>query len=295
MSDSAPPLLPDDLEDVQNHTDERQIPIDHVGVSGLRYPIFVLDRAHQRQETVARVSMSVGLPHHFKGTHMSRFVEILNEHRGEVTMRTLPSVLHDLRTRLDAESARVELSFPYFIERSAPVSGAAALVDYECTFVAETKDSIDDFVLSVGVPVTTVCPCSKTISDRGAHNQRGVVSIDVRGVRKAGTPEFIWIEELIDIAEQSASAPVYSLLKRPDERHLTMHAYDHPVFVEDVVRNVAHRLQSDPRVAWFRVECINQESIHNHNAFAKIEWSREAESSASPEVLGSSANTSIRR
>ena len=275
MSESVTSRLSDDLEDVQNHSDERQIPIDQVGVSGLRYPIFVLDRAHQRQETVATVSMSVGLPHHFKGTHMSRFVEVLNEHRGEVTMRTLPAVLHDLCKRLDAESARVELAFPYFIERAAPISGAAALMDYDCTFIAETKDGMDDFVLRVGVPVTTVCPCSKTISDRGAHNQRGVVSVEVRGATHSGASEFIWIEELIELAEQSASAPVYSLLKRPDERHLTMHAYDHPVFVEDVVRNVAHHLQADERVAWFRVACVNQESIHNHNAFAKIEWSRE--------------------
>lgn len=263
------------MDDVQGRFDDRQIPINQVGVSDLRYPIVVLDRKDGRQETVATLSMSVSLPHHFKGTHMSRFIEVLNEHRGEVTMRTLPTILHDLKARLEAESARIAVAFPYFLERAAPVSEAKGLMDYACTFVGNSNGGGDDFVLGVQVPVTTLCPCSKEISDYGAHNQRGHVTIEVRSATKPdGEPDLIWIEELIDVAEQSASAPVYPLLKRADERHVTMQAYDNPVFVEDVVRNVAMRLQDDARVSWFKVHTINHESIHNHGAFAEIEWHR---------------------
>ena len=262
------------MEDVQNRPDARGIPINRVGVRDLRYPIRVLDRANEKQATVATVRMSVNLPHEFKGTHMSRFVEILNEHHGDMTMWILPDILHKLRERLDAESAHVEMRFPYFIERTAPVSGAASLMDYDCTFVGETReDGTDEFILRVGVPVTSLCPCSKEISEYGAHNQRGEIFIAVKG-EKDGEPEMIWIEEVVDIAEASASAPVYTLLKRVDERHVTMQAYDNPAFVEDIVRNVASRLMDDPRVVWFRVTTTNFESIHNHNAFAEIEWAR---------------------
>lgn len=263
------------MDDIQNGPDERRIPIDQVGVSDLSYPIVVLDRQREKQQTVAKFSMSVSLPHHFKGTHMSRFIEVLNEHRGEVTMHTLPTVLRELKKRLEAESARVEVSFPYFLERAAPASGARALMDYECTFVGESNGEHADFQLGVRVPVTSLCPCSKAISDYGAHNQRGLISIDVRSTRSpTGEPALIWIEELVQVAEDCASAPVYPLLKRADERHVTMQAYDNPVFVEDMVRNVAVRLQGDDRVAWFRVHAINQESIHNHSAFARLEWQR---------------------
>jgi len=267
---------PELLEDVQNRGDGRRVAIDQVGVSDLRYPISVLDREREKQHTVARLSLAVNLPHEFKGTHMSRFVEALDEHRGEITMRTLPAILRDLKQRLQAESARVEVSFPYFLERTAPVSGARALMDYECSFVGEANGSLEDFVLGVKVPVTTLCPCSKAISDYGAHNQRGYVTMEVRSRRRSedGQPELVWIEELVEVAERSASAPVYPLLKRPDERHVTMQAHDNPVFVEDLVRNVAVRLQDDAHVSWFRVHAENEESIHNHNAFARIEWTR---------------------
>lgn len=271
MTATARPMV-----DVQSRRDDRRVPIDQVGVRDLRYPIVVLDRAQGQQTTVARLAMSVALPHHFKGTHMSRFIEVLNDHRGEVTMRTVPALLHDLKARLDAESARVEVRFPYFVEKAAPVSGAQALMDYECSFIGESTAAGDDFVLGVTVPVTSLCPCSKEISDYSAHNQRGYVTIELRACRdEAGMPEIVWIEELVAVAEESASAPVYPLLKRSDERHVTMQAYDHPVFVEDIVRNVAVRLQSDPRVAWFEVSAVNQESIHNHSAFARVEWRRE--------------------
>jgi GTP cyclohydrolase I len=259
------------MHDVQSQNDDRQIPIEQVGVTGLRYPITVLDRDHERQQTVASITMSVNLPHHFKGTHMSRFIEVLDQHRGEVTMRTVPAILRELKERLEAESARVEVAFPYFLERSAPVSGMKALMDYECTFAGEANGGRDDFVLGVKVPVTSLCPCSKTISDYGAHNQRGVIEIDVRTVRKQdGSLALVWIEELIELAERCASAPVYALLKREDERFVTMQAYDHPVFVEDMVRSAAGELWADSRVAWFGIKATNQESIHNHNAFARI-------------------------
>jgi GTP cyclohydrolase I len=241
----------------------------------LRYPIVVLDRDHQKQHTVAVLKMSVNLPHEFKGTHMSRFIEVLNEHRGEITMRTVPAVLRDLRKKLHAESAHIHLVFPYFLERRAPISGASALMDYECSFDAAVNGGTDKFVFGVRVPVTSLCPCSKAISDYGAHNQRGYITIDVQTIRD---PEnnfaLVWFEELIDIAEQSASAPVYPLLKRADERHVTMQAFDNPVFVEDMVRNVALVLRNDSRIAWFRIDALNQESIHNHSAFASVEWDR---------------------
>jgi GTP cyclohydrolase I len=206
---------------------------------------------------------------------MSRFIEVLNAHRGEVTMRTLPLILGELKAKLHAESAHMEVVFPYFVERRAPVSGAAALMDYQCKFGGEVNGGSADFVLSVCVPVTSLCPCSKAISDYGAHNQRGHVTIDIR-TRKTdeGLPDLVWIEELIQVAESSASAPVYAVLKREDERHVTMQAYDNPVFVEDIVRNVTLKLQVDERITWFRVAVMNQESIHNHNAFAEIQWWR---------------------
>ena len=266
------------LDDVQGKPSERGIPIDQVGVSDLRYPIVLLDRKNARQRTVARISASVGLPHHFKGTHMSRFIEVLNAHRGEVTTHTVPAILEDLKTRLEAESSRVELRFPYFLERAAPVSGATALMDYDCGFVGESNGGGVDFVLTVRVPAGSVCPCSKAISDYGAHNQRGWIAIESRFRRRAdGKLDFVWIEEMIAVAEEAASCPVYPLLKRPDERFVTMQGFDNALFVEDIVRNVAQSLQDDPRVIWFRVEVENHESIHNHNAFARIEWSRPPE------------------
>lgn len=265
------------MKDVQGRLDTRRIAIDQVGVSDLRYPIVVLDRENEKQHTVAVLTMSVGLPHHFKGTHMSRFLEVLNEHRGEVTQRTLPDILSSLRERLDADSARIEVRFPYFVERVAPISQARGLMDYECSFVGESKGAHEDFVLGVRVPVTSLCPCSKEISDYGAHNQRGYITIEVKSAVGADRkPTLVWIEELIEYAERSGSAPVYPLLKRADERHVTMQAYDNPVFVEDMVRNVALHLQEDNRIAWFKVHAVNHESIHNHGAFAQIEWLREA-------------------
>jgi GTP cyclohydrolase I len=265
----------DTMIDMQNQADSRQIDIDQVGVSGLKYPITVFDKSSSQQATIASISMSVRLPHHFKGTHMSRFVEVLNIHHGEIAMHTMPALLKNLQDRLEAESTRVEFHFPYFLERAAPASGAKGLMDYECWFHGEAKGTERDLVLGVRVPVTSLCPCSKAISDYGAHNQRGYITIEVRNTpSEDGESTLIWIEELVEVAEKSASAPVYPLLKRDDERYVTMQAYDNPVFVEDMVRNVASKLKSDERVAWFRVHAVNHESIHNHGAFAEIKWDR---------------------
>lgn len=259
-----------ELKDTQNERDYRQIAIDRVGVKDLRYPIEVRDKAGSSQNTVATVSLAVDLPHHYKGTHMSRFIEVLSLHEGEVTSRTLPSILHDLRERLDAEEAHIEVAFTYFVTKEAPVSKAPAKVGCDCVFSGTSNGNSDELVLSVTVPVTTLCPCSKEISDYGAHNQRGYVTIEVKPRPKGNGCELILIEDLIEIAEKSGSAPLYALLKRPDERHVTMQAYENPVFVEDVVRNAAALLRADGRVESFSVKAVNHESIHDHNAFAVI-------------------------
>ena len=261
--------------DLQNAPDQRNIPIDEVGVCDISHPITVLDKSSGSQQTVANLSMTVNLPQQFKGTHMSRFFEVLNDYCEEMTIRTLAKLLPDLKKRLHAEVARVRIDFPYFISKQAPVSKLPGLMKYECSFVGQVNEHGDDYIQGVKAPVTSLCPCSKAISDYGAHNQRGNVEIEVRTTRKEnGNPELIWIEELIEIAEKSASAPVYALLKREDEKAVTEQAYDNPVFVEDIVRNVAEQLMADNRVAWFHVKAVNQESIHNHNVFARIEWAR---------------------
>jgi GTP cyclohydrolase I len=259
------------LEDVQSWPDSRGIALDEVGVSGIRYPLVVLDRERAKQETVGEFSLWVRLPASAKGAHMSRFIEVLTDHGGEITIHTLPTILEALRSRLGCDQAAVTVQFPYFVERAAPVSGAKALMDYECTFDARGSREVLEFSLTVKVPVTSVCPCSKAISDYGAHNQRGYITISIYSRGSSTTPaQFVWIEELISIAEQSASAPVLPLVKRPDERYLTMTAYDHPVFVEDMVRNVVEQLAADPRVQAYCVQAVNDESIHNHAAFARV-------------------------
>lgn len=262
------PLHP--LDDMQAASDSRAVDLEKVGICDLKYPIVVLDQENQTQQTVASISASVNLPHHFKGTHMSRFIEVLDRHRGEITMRTLPDILTTLRQRLDAESSHLEVFFPYFLERQAPQSGASALMHYDCWFKATSSTSEDSFLVGVSVPVTSLCPCSKAISDYGAHNQRGYIEIEVKPDEdESGSPKMIWLETLISIAESSGSAPVYPLLKRADERHVTMQAYDNPVFVEDMVRNASVLLRGLKEVEWFRVRAENIESIHNHSAFAE--------------------------
>lgn len=252
------------LPDVQSEKDHRQIPIDKVGVNGLRYPVTVLDRDNRKQETVAAINMYVDLPKHFRGTHMSRFIEILNARRGLITMLNLDGMLSAMIDEFGARSAHFEMKFPYFIEKSAPVSGIKSLLSYDCEFLAEYSGGELDFVLGVSVPVNTLCPCSREISARGAHNQRSFVNIHVR------FRDFAWIEDIVGVAERSASSPVYSLLKRSDEKFVTENSYNNPRFVEDVVRGVTETLDRDDNITWFTVEAINMESIHTHNAYAII-------------------------
>jgi GTP cyclohydrolase I len=253
------------LEDTQNKKDHRQISIDKVGVKNIEYPVTVLDKTHGEQHTVAKVNMYVGLPHHFKGTHMSRFVEVLNQYRHGVTVRSFRIILEKMREKLDAVSAHLEMRFPYFMEKKAPVSRASSILSYRCAFKGAIRDGEYDLVVEVTVPVTSVCPCSKAISAGGAHNQRSEVTVNVR------VKEFVWIEDLISLVESRASSEVYSLLKRADEKHVTERAYNNPKFVEDIVRDVAQSLLKDPNVTWFSVEAENFESIHNHNAYAYVE------------------------
>jgi GTP cyclohydrolase I len=250
--------------DIQNQTDHRNQEINKVGVKNIRYPIIVLDKAKGLQHTVASINMYVDLPHRFRGTHMSRFVEILNKYRGEIAIKTFSRILNEMKQKLHAKTAHLEVEFPYFIEKRAPVSGAKGLMEYVCRFCGSSNER-EDFYLGVRVPLTTVCPCSKEISDFGAHNQRSVVTVHVR-FRK-----FIWIEDIIRTIEESASSDVFAILKRPDEKLVTERAYQNPMFVEDVVREVASKLSGDSNITWFTVESENFESIHNHNAYAYIE------------------------
>ena len=252
------------LADVQASSDERNIRIDKVGVKDIRYPITVKDRSNEAQHTVGTISMYVDLPHHFKGTHMSRFLEVLNDHRGGISVEGLPGILREIRERLEAETAYFMVTFSYFMEKKAPVTGAPGMMVYDCGFEASLGES-SDFVLSVGVPIATLCPCSKEISDRGAHNQRGNVNVKVRFEGE------LWIEELVELVEEAASCDLYPVLKREDEKFVTEKAFDNPRFVEDMVREVALRLRKENRIKWISVEVENFESIHAHNAYAFIE------------------------
>lgn len=254
------------IADVQNTADSRQLPINKVGIKAIRHPIRVLDKGAGVQHTIATFNMYVGLPHNFKGTHMSRFVEILNNHEQEISVESFESMLREMAVRLEAETGLIEMSFPYFINKTAPVSGVKSLMDYDVTFSGEVKEGgTYTQTMKVVVPVTSLCPCSKKISERGAHNQRSHVTIT------ATTNDFVWIEDLVQIAEQQASCELYGLLKRPDEKYVTERAYDNPKFVEDLVRDVAGVLNADPRIDAYIVESENFESIHNHSAYALIE------------------------
>jgi GTP cyclohydrolase I len=252
------------IPDVQSTPDGRRLAIDRVGIKSIRHPMRIAERAGGTQHTVATFDMYVGLPHQFKGTHMSRFVEILNAHEREVTVDTFRLMLREVVKKLEAESGRIEMRFPYFVSKKAPVSGVASLLDYEITFVGEIVGGKEVFSMQVLVPVTSLCPCSKKISAYGAHNQRSHVTIAAR------VQSFVWIEELIDLAEKQASSELYGLLKRPDEKYVTELAYDNPKFVEDMVRDIAAKLNADARIEAYVVESENFESIHNHSAYAMI-------------------------
>ncbi|MDD3649139.1 MAG: GTP cyclohydrolase FolE2 [Candidatus Hydrothermia bacterium] len=252
------------MKDIQSQNDSRKIPIDKVGIEDLIYPIRVMDRANVLQHTIAKVKLSVELPHNFRGTHMSRFVEVLNKHSNNITLHNIEDILDELKKVLKAEKSYLEFEFPYFMKKKAPVSGMESYMNYLCRFIASKGEKFD-FIVEVNVPVHTLCPCSKEIADRGAHNQRAEIQIQVR------TLKLVWIGELVELAEESASGPLFALLKRSDEKLITEKAFDTPRFVEDVVREVAIKLYNEPRVYWFKINVKSFESIHNHNAFASVE------------------------
>jgi len=254
-----------EIADVQSSSDTRQIAINKVGIKDIRHPVRVKDRSNGDQHTIANFNMYVNLPHNFKGTHMSRFVEILNSHDKEISVESFKGMLSEMAKRLEANSGHIEMNFPYFINKQAPVSGVNSLMDYDVTLIGEIHNGAPTMFIKVVVPVTSLCPCSKKISDRGAHNQRSHVTVQVQ------TNGFVWIEDIISLVEAEASCELFGLLKRPDEKHVTERAYDNPKFVEDMVRDVAVRLNQDARFSAYVVESENFESIHNHSAYALIE------------------------
>jgi GTP cyclohydrolase I len=258
----------EELHDMQSHRDHRELRIDKVGVRGLRFPIQVRDRTRRVQNTVATIGMFVDLPKEFKGTHMSRFVEVLNAHGNIIHVENIAEILSELQRKLNATTSHLEIEFPYFMAKKSPVSRKESLMDYIARFDAAACGDEIDFVLTVKVNVTTLCPCSKAIAKYGAHNQRGEVTVALR------FKKIVWIEEVIEMIEAAASSELYALLKRQDEKHVTERAYENPVFVEDLVRNVALRLNAHTLVTWYKAEAENFESIHNHNAYACIEGKR---------------------
>ncbi|HRI93383.1 MAG TPA: GTP cyclohydrolase FolE2 [Accumulibacter sp.] len=261
---------PTTMVDVQGSADTRRIAINKVGIKAIRHPVKVLDKSGGVQHTIAMFNMYVGLPHNFKGTHMSRFVEILNSHEREISVENFPAMLRDMVDRLEAETGHIEMNFPYFINKTAPVSGVQSLMDYDVTLVGEIGHGDITSTIRVVVPVTSLCPCSKEISERGAHNQRSHVTVTV------SINDHLWIEELVQFVEAQASCELYGLLKRPDEKYVTERAYDNPKFVEDMVRDVAASLNAECRIDAYVVESENFESIHNHSAYALIENDKRA-------------------
>ncbi|MBK6676639.1 MAG: GTP cyclohydrolase I FolE2 [Rhodocyclaceae bacterium] len=254
------------IPDVQGSADSRRLPINKVGIKAIRHPVRVLDKSGGVQHTIATFNMYVGLPHNFKGTHMSRFIEILNGYEREISVENFEAMSREMVKRLEAETGHIEMTFPYFINKQAPVSGVKSLMDYEVTFNGEiSADGAYRQTTKVVVPATSLCPCSKEISERGAHNQRSHITVTAR------TNSFVWIEELVQMIESQASCEVYGLLKRTDEKYVTERAYDNPKFVEDIIRDVAGMLNADPRIDAYVAEAENFESIHNHSAYALIE------------------------
>jgi GTP cyclohydrolase I len=260
------PHRPDDvIEDVQGRADSRQIPINKVGIKDVFHPVRVKDRSRGEQHTIANFNMYVALPHDFKGTHMSRFVEVLHGNEREISVESFRDILSEMTEKLDAQSGHIEMSFPYFVMKKAPVSGVESLMNYQASLIGELHDGKAELWLKVVVAATSLCPCSKKISAYGAHNQRSHITI------KARVGDHMWLEELIDIAEEEASCEVYGILKRTDEKYVTERAYDNPKFVEDMVRDIAVRCNKEERIRAYVVEAENFESIHNHSAYALIE------------------------
>ena len=259
------------MPDVQASADSRNIAINKVGIKSIRHPVRVADRDGGVQHSVGVFDMYVHLPQHFKGTHMSRFVEILNAQERELSVASFEQIVRDMAARLEASSGYLEMRFPYFVNKTAPVSGVSSLLDYDVTFIGEVVDGEYRFTMKVLIPVTSLCPCSKKISERGAHNQRSHITLSATLRGDLG------LRELVRMAEEEASCEVFGLLKRPDEKWVTERAYDNPKFVEDLVRDIALRLRADARIAAWSVQSENFESIHNHSAYALIEGENAAE------------------
>ena len=267
MNQDTNPALP--IPDLQGSQDTRKLAINKVGIKDIRHPVIVKDRSDGVQHTIATFDMYVFLPHQFKGTHMSRFVKILNDHEKEITVNSFNDMLTEMVNLLEAKSGNIEMRFPYFVSKKAPVSGVQSLLDYDVTLIGEVNEGKTSTRIKIQVPVTSLCPCSKSISDYGAHNQRSHVTVNAK------TRGFIWIEEIIDIVEKQASCELYGLLKRPDEKYVTERAYDNPKFVEDMVRDIAGELNKDKRIRQYILESENFESIHNHSASAMIEYDKD--------------------
>ncbi|MGI9256299.1 MAG: GTP cyclohydrolase FolE2, partial [Salinispira sp.] len=238
--------------------------LDRVGVKNIRYPIKILDKSVEYQHTSAEVDLYVNLPHYFKGTHMSRFIEVFNEHAHNIRMNNFLHMLEEIRLSLHAEQSHGEIRFPFFMEKKAPVSGRTSIMEYNCKFIGNVHSDFREFYVGIRVPVLTLCPCSREISEYGAHNQRSFVQVLVQ------LGKFFWIEDMISLIEECASAPLYTLLKREDEKYITERSYDNPVFVEDMVREVTLKIEGLELFPWFSVEAENMESIHNHEAYACI-------------------------
>ena len=265
LPSSVAPPAPASIEDVQARADSRRIPINKVGIKDVYHPVRVKDRASGEQHTIANFNMYVALPHNFKGTHMSRFVEVLHMNEREISVESFRDILVEMTEKLNAQSGHIEMSFPFFVMKKAPMSGVESLMNYQASLIGELHDGKPELWLKVVVAATSLCPCSRDISKYGAHNQRSHITI------KAKVDGHMWLEELIDIAEEEASCEVYSILKRADEKYVTERAYENPKFVEDIVRDVAVRMNKEDRVRAYVVEAENFESIHNHSAYALIE------------------------
>ncbi|MET0535374.1 MAG: GTP cyclohydrolase FolE2 [Steroidobacter sp.] len=274
LPSSVAPPVPTSIEDVQARADSRRIPINKVGIKDVYHPVRVKDRASGEQHTIANFNMYVALPHNFKGTHMSRFVEVLHMNEREISVESFRDILLEMTEKLNAQSGHLEMNFPFFVMKKAPMSGVESLMNYQASLIGELHNGRPELWLKVVVAATSLCPCSRDISRYGAHNQRSHITI------KAKVDGHMWLEELIDIAEQEASCEVYSILKRADEKYVTERAYENPKFVEDIVRDVAVRMNDEERVRAYVVEAENFESIHNHSADALIEKDKD-------EVVGS--------
>lgn len=253
------------LSDIQSSKDTRGIDLQKVGVKNVEIPLNVIQKDGGQQMVMAKATSSVDLPKHYKGTHMSRFVEVLNIWRSKKMLSLdIEGCLKQIIQKLKASNAYLKLEFKYFIDKKAPLSELSAPMGYNCAFEGLLVDKEYNFFLTVEVPITTLCPCSKEISDYGAHNQRALVTVKL----SYDPDKIVWIEDLVELVEQSGSSPIFPLLKRQDEKFVTEQAYNNPKFVEDVIRDLVVELRKINFLYWYEIECEAFESIHNHSAWA---------------------------